>query len=73
MKTMIKEAEFDQKIALLKQKILTFHDEKAKDESFISEDYLDYLALKTAGKTFQAICREQNSEALDKMLTELRG
>lgn len=63
---------FLQTLGQLKQKLLSFHDTKAKNESFISEDYLDYLALKYTAKSYKEICDTCDTDALETILHQFQ-
>jgi len=62
---------FNQTLAILKQKLVSFHDEKVKSESFINEDYLEYLALKYTSKTFTSICNTYDTNALETIINHI--
>lgn len=55
---------FNQALAALKQKIISYHDEKVRSEPFINEDYLEYLALKYTSKTMKEINDTLDVDAL---------
>jgi hypothetical protein len=63
---------FNRTLAMLKHKIISYHDEKAKNESFINEDYLEYLALKYTSKTMKDICDTHDTEALETIINQLK-
>ena len=57
---------------MLKQKLISYHDEKTKSESFINEDYLEYLALKYTSKTMKDICDTHDTKALETIINHLK-
>ena len=63
---------FNRTLAVLKQKLISYHDEKAKSESFINEDYLEYLALKYTSKTMKDICDTHDTKALETIINHLK-
>lgn len=66
------EALFNKTLAALKQKLISYHDEKAKSESFINEDYMEYLALKYTSKSMKEICDTHDTEALETIISQLQ-
>ena len=63
---------FNRTLAVLKQKLISYHDEKTKSESFINEDYLEYLALKYTSKTMKDICDTHDTKALETIINHLK-
>lgn len=63
---------FNKTLAILKQKIIAYHDEKVKSEIFINEDYLEYLALKYTSKTMKDICDTHDTKALETIINHLK-
>lgn len=66
------EALFKKTLTALKQKLISYHDEKAKSESFISEDYMEYLALKYTSKSMKEICDTHDTAALETIISQLQ-
>ena len=63
---------FNKTLAILKHKLISYHDEKAKSESFINEDYLEYLALKYTSKTMKEINDTFDVDALKAIINNLK-
>jgi len=63
---------FNKTLAILKQKIIAYHDEKVKSEIFINENYLEYLALKYTAKTMKEIHDTLDVDALETIINNLK-
>ena len=63
---------FNKTLAILKQKIIAYYDEKVKSEAFINEDYLEYLALKYTSKTMKEIHDALDVDALETIINNLK-
>ncbi|QUH21946.1 hypothetical protein [Alkaliphilus sp. B6464] len=57
----------------LENLLISFHDEKVKNSSFISKDYLNYLALKNTSKTIDEINIDADIDAIDKIINFLQA
>ena len=62
---------FHEKLNQLCLKLISFHDTKAQSEAFISEDYLNYLSLKYAAKTYDEICIQEDVQAIEEIYMHL--
>lgn len=61
-------SKFNEKIKILKEKILSYHDKKTLKEEFINYDYLEYISLKYTSKCFTEICKTLDVDSLDTII-----
>lgn len=69
--TLVQKEAFEKALGELKQKLVSFHDEKVRREDLINQEYLEYLSLKYTSRSFADICKHCDAEAIRTILSKL--